>query len=25
LLKSFKIEDGPFAEISAYENMWLLK
>lgn len=25
LLKSFKIEDGPFAEISAYENIWLLK
>jgi len=25
LLKSFKIEEGPFAQISAYENIWLLK
>jgi len=24
LLKSFKIEDGPFKELMAYENIWLL-
>jgi len=25
LLKSFKIQDGPFAKISVYEHIWLLK
>lgn len=24
LLKSFKVKDGPFGEISVYENIWLL-